>query len=177
MKRLSPRGDSRLVALLIMVVASGCGASALSTARDVTHRAGAALHEADAAVAPRIEAAAEHAGDSPEAGAAWLATGRATWAALTDVLDTARLSWLALDRALSAWEAGEDGSQAAWMKAAACSVGALSAAAQALTAAGVDVPAGLRDVAESLSGLAGSLCAEGAQQGSSEVHGAEATTP
>jgi hypothetical protein len=147
------------VALLVLLVAtSGCGASALSTAQDTTYRAGTALHEADAAVAPRIAAAAEHVGDSPEAGAAWLATGRATWAAVTDALEVARQMWLALDRALSAWSAGEDGSQAAWMRAAACSVGALAAATQALTAAGVDVPQGLRDVAESLSGLAGAIC-------------------
>jgi len=167
------------IALLVLLVAtSGCGASALSTAQDATYRAGTALHEADAAVAPRIAAAAEHVGDSPEAGAAWLATGRATWAAVTDALDVARLSWLALDRALSAWQAGDEGGQIGWMKAAACSVGSLSAATQALSAAGVPVLDELAEVAESISAIAGSLCAEGGSQGESEVHHSpEATTP
>lgn len=164
--------------VIAAIMANGCGGPPREV-RVALEQAAVGLDLADEHLTARIVAAGEEAraqvrdevrsgaiaGETPEATiAAGLARFEELMAPTTlarTVLRTARSSTLSVERVVDAWAAGS-GDEASFIAAAACAAAALVDAANAVTAAGVEVPSELTSAIAFLAPLARGVCPGGA---------------
>lgn len=142
--------------LLAALSLAGCG-GAPTIGRHLVLTASEALVAVDAATADEYTAAANRA----LAAAASMPEYRRAmepWDALEAALRTARSSLLSADAALDAWDQG--GSER-WLPAAGCVASSLALLAQAIAAAGVEVPPELGEALAIAADIGAPVCAMG----------------
>lgn len=141
----------------------GCGASALETARLTVQYTAEAGNAADETLSPRYVSAARDAlAETLEAGEDLEAYHERmqTWDGAAHSLQALFSALHVAQRALDAWEAGDDSH---WLGAAGCVVSALGELADGLTAVGVPIPDALTKALETLTGFTSAAC-EGARR-------------
>lgn len=143
---------------LILLLLAACGGPP-DAAASVTVAAGRAIHAADLEVARAATQASEAAIqraqrlETPEQRMAYYDEQMTPWGHVVAALAAAGDGWRVLDAAMTAWEAGADGAEQRWGKAAACLFGALMHAVDLFHAVGLDPPRDLLDAAQALAAL------------------------
>lgn len=140
---------------LVAALATGCGSTAIDSARRGVLLSADALAITDDHAAVAYTAAA----DSAMAESATLADFRRLmqpYDALESALRVARAAILAAEAAIDTWEA--TGKPDPWIRAAACALGALKHVLAVLEQVGVEPPRALRDAIGAVASFSGGFC-------------------
>ena len=150
----------KVVALALSFTLAACGGSALRTARRVVEYSAQAGDASDSVLAPAYADAARQALRDTVDAAEGMPEYRQRiekWDAVAAAIVGLRGSLLTAERALDAWQSGDDSQ---WLQAAACIASALVRLRDTLVDVGLDLPASLNRALDMVDGIASGSCGQ-----------------